>query len=219
MENKYPIPFNQLTEENPWPIPPGIFGNSIDNIHIVKDFISEEDLNTLMSFTHKINNWDNTMDSQNHSDGASKYSSDVWKDRTCTKDIIQQLDVNVYNIIDKYINLIKTDIEKSFNCVLEGRPPVIVCWRPGDMQVPHADKQLQDGRPNAFVDYDINALFYLNDNYEGGELFYPNQGLKIKPTRGMAVFHPGDINYLHGVTSVLSGVRWVIPSFYRIESI
>jgi hypothetical protein len=51
----------------------------------------------------------------------------------------------------------------------------------------------------------------------GGDLFYPKHGIKISPKSGLAVSHPGDINYLHGVSSVISGERWVIPSFYTIE--
>lgn len=219
MHKKYPIPFEELTEESPWPIPPGLFGDSASNIHVIENYMSENDLSLINDFVKRITKWDNSMQTEKYSDGASKYDAYIWKDRTCTADIIKELDIDIYNVIINYINKLKKDIEKSFSCEIETRPPVIVCWRPGDMQIPHADKQLQDGRPNAFLDYDINALLYLNDEYEGGELFYTNQSLKIKPKKGMAVFHPGDIHYLHGVTSVLSGIRWVIPSFYRIKSI
>jgi hypothetical protein len=32
------------------------------------------------------------------------------------------------------------------------------------------------------------------------------------------VFHPGDVNYLHGVSMVTSGYRYTTPSFYTITS-
>jgi hypothetical protein len=52
----------------------------------------------------------------------------------------------------------------------------------------------------------------------GGELFYTQHKKKLRPVAGMAVSHPGDVNYIHGVTPVLSGTRWVIPAFYAVKS-
>lgn len=217
MTTQYPLSYDELNEENPWRVPPGYFGNSINNIGYIDNFISVNDLKILNDFVKKINKWDNSAKSEQHKDGASKYNADIWYNRNCGADIIKEIDLNVFNIIDSYVEKMKLVLEEKFSCETRKRPPVIVCWRPGDMQVPHADKQIQDGRPNAFIDYDLNSLFYLNDEYSGGELYYPGHGLKIRPKPGMAVFHPGDINYLHGVTPVLSGERWVIPSFYTIE--
>ncbi len=217
MTNKYPLSYDELNEETPWRVPPGYFGNSVNNIGFIENFISLEDLKLFNNFVKKINKWDNSEKSQEHKDGASKYNADIWYNRNCSANIIKELDISIYNLINSYIEKMKLTLEDKFKCELRKRPPVIVCWRPGDMQVPHADKQIQDGRPNAFIDYDLNSLFYFNDEFEGGELYYPGHGIKIKPKPGLAVFHVGDINYLHGVTPVLSGERWVVPSFYSIE--
>lgn len=217
MNNQYPLSYNDLNDENPWRVPPGYFGNSLDNMGNIDGFIASEDLEKLSNFVKKINKWDNSNESQEHEDGVSKYSSDLWYNRTCSAGLIKELDINIFNLIDFYIEKMQLVLEEKFKVRLRKRPPVIVCWRAGDFQVPHADKQIQDGRPNAFIDYDINSLFYLNDNFIGGELFYPRHGIKVSPKPGLAVYHPGDIEYLHGVTPVLSGERWVIPAFYTIE--
>lgn len=217
MNNKYPLSYDDLNDETPWRVPPGYFGNSLDNMGNIENFINLEDLNKINNFVKKINKWDNSSESQEHEDGVSKYSSDLWYNRTCSANIIKELDIDIYNLIDSYIEKMQLILETKFKVRLRKRPPVIVCWRAGDFQVPHADKQVQDGRPNAFIDYDINSLLYLNDDFVGGELFYPKHGVKVSPKPGLAVFHPGDIEYLHGVTPVLKGERWVIPSFYTIE--
>lgn len=217
MNNKYPLSYDDLNDENPWRIPPGYFGNSSNNINTIDNFISLEDLNKLFIFVKKINKWDNSHKTEEYEDGVSKYSSDLWYNRTCGPEIIKELDIDIYNLIDSYIDKMQVVLENKYSARLRKRPPVIVCWRAGDFQVPHADKQVQDGRPNAFIDYDINSLFYLNDDFVGGDLFYPKHGIKISPKSGLAVSHPGDIEYLHGVTPVLSGERWVIPSFYTVE--
>jgi predicted 2-oxoglutarate/Fe(II)-dependent dioxygenase YbiX len=111
----------------------------------------------------------------------------------------------------------KNTIENIFNVQVSVRPPVIMKWRPGIEQRPHADKQLNDGRPNAFVNYDINSLFYYNDDFDGGELYYPQHEISVKPRPGLAVIHPGDVNYLHGVTMIEKGYRYTTPSFYTVE--
>jgi hypothetical protein len=32
----------------------------------------------------------------------------------------------------------------------------------------------------------------------------------------LAVMHPGDVNYLHGVTMITEGFRYTTPSFYTV---
>jgi hypothetical protein len=86
--------------------------------------------------------------------------------------------------------------------------------------LPHADKELHEGDneglPNDFPYYDIAGLFYLNDDYEGGELYFPQHDIEFKPKAGAAYFFPGDKNYLHGVKEIKSGIRYVIPFFWTI---
>ena len=103
-----------------------------------------------------------------------------------------------------------------FNVSLSNRPPCIIRWFPGIEQKPHADKQMNNGLPNPFPDYDINSLFYYNDDFDGGELYYPQHGITVRPEPGLAVLHPGDINYLHGVKMVTSGERFTTPAFYSV---
>jgi hypothetical protein len=77
---------------------------------------------------------------------------------------------------------------------------------------------MPDGSPNPFPTYDINSLFYWNDDFEGGELYYPQHDIVVKPKPGLAVVHPGDIHYLHGVKPIISGERFTTPAFYTVES-
>ncbi|MFM6983878.1 MAG: 2OG-Fe(II) oxygenase [Chitinophagaceae bacterium] len=57
------------------------------------------------------------------------------------------------------------------------------------------------------------VVLYLNDNFEGGELYYPNLDLVIKPEKGMLVYHSGDEE--HEVLKVISGNRYTLTSFVR----
>jgi hypothetical protein len=208
---------NHLDEKSPWFVEPGHFGDSPDNIIVIENFIDTEDLIAIQKFCPTIDEWNNEKESVFAEDGTCLYNADYWNDRQCSSEILKRLNTDIWLIIDKYIDKMQIEIETRFKCTVSRRPPVIMKWRPGIEQRPHADKQLNDGNPNAFVDYDINSLFYYNDDFGGGELYYPQHDICIKPKPGLAVIHPGDVNYLHGVSMITSGERYTTPSFYTVK--
>lgn len=200
-------------------IEPGHFGSSKDNIIVINNFIEIDDLKKIQNFLPTINEWIDPGGDQYSATGEVLYNASYWKDRQCSGEIIKKINEEIYVLIDYYINKLKCVLEDNFNVKLYSRPPVIIRWFEGLFQEPHADKQLLDGSPNPFPNYDINSLIYYNEDFEGGELYYPQHDLEIKPKPGLAVAHPGDINYLHGVRKVISGERWTTPSFYTITEI
>lgn len=54
---------------------------------------------------------------------------------------------------------------------------------------------------------DISVIMYLNDNFEGGELEFPELGLTIKPQRGLIITFPSYCEFAHGVKPVIKGER------------
>jgi hypothetical protein len=198
---------------------PGHFGSSTENIKIIKNFVELEDLKKIQSFLPTINEWMDAGENTYSEDGTCTYDASYWSNRQCSYDILSRINLDIYNLIDKYILKMKYFLEDSFSVRLSVRPPVIIRWFPGLEQQPHADKQLNDGAPNPFPTYDLNSLIYYNDEFEGGELYYPQHDIVVKPEPGLAVAHPGDINYLHGVKMVTSGERFTTPSFYTITEL
>jgi hypothetical protein len=51
----------------------------------------------------------------------------------------------------------------------------------------------------------LSYIVYINDNYEGGEIFYPEYDFVYKPKAGDLVVH--DVNIVHGVSRITSGNR------------
>jgi len=60
----------------------------------------------------------------------------------------------------------------------------------------------------------VNALVYLNDNYEGGEFYFPYANVLIKPDVGDIVFFPANYVGTHAVTKVESGERYTYLAQY-----
>jgi hypothetical protein len=56
----------------------------------------------------------------------------------------------------------------------------------------------------------VSLVGYPNDNYEGGELFFRLQGLKIKPEAGDLFVFPSNYMYPHQAMPVHSGVKYSI---------
>jgi hypothetical protein len=56
----------------------------------------------------------------------------------------------------------------------------------------------------------LSLVGYLNDDYEGGELFFDKLNLKIKPKAGDLYLFPSSYVYSHAAMPVTSGVKYSI---------
>lgn len=211
--NNDTIPYASMT-------PSGFYGDSADNIVAIENFMTEEELTYLNNFAKTNTLWDVTETHYNE-DGTVIYDSNYWDHRVATAPLLKEADPKVVELISNMQARLKERVDKFFEVDAHPTSPAIVRWLPGQRQQPHADKELHEGegrgKPNDFPYYDISGLFYLNDDYEGGELYFPNQGIQFKPKAGAAYFFPGDMNYIHGVTEIKSGIRYVCPFFWTIR--
>jgi hypothetical protein len=204
--------------------PSGYFGNSPDNVVELEDMVTPEEQHYLLTFAKNNTTWDIT-ESQWNENGNIIYDHRVWEDRVATKDTLMKADPTgeVVRILDRVIERMTPHIREKFKVEAAPTDAAIVRWPVGAMQFPHADKELHEGpdagTPNEFPWYDIGTVFYLNDDYEGGELFFPLQNIKFKPKPRAAYFFPGDKNYIHGVTKITSGTRYTAPFFWTIEKL
>jgi predicted 2-oxoglutarate/Fe(II)-dependent dioxygenase YbiX len=187
----------------------------------LENFVTEEEIEQLNLFVRNNQNWDKTETHYNE-DGTVIYDSGYWDGRVATYPTIEKTSPEVVNTIREIVKRLKVEIDNFFSVDAQATSPAVVRWLPGNFQMPHADKELHEGdnagKPNDFPWYDIATIVYLNDDYEGGELYFPNQDIKFKPKRGAAYFFPGDMNYIHGITEVTSGIRYTCPFFWTILS-
>lgn len=199
--------------------PSGFYGSGKDMIVELENFMTQEEIDFLEKSARSISIWDITEDHYNE-EGTVIYDSSYWKDRVCSAPSLNKNDPNIVPVLVGLFERLKPIIEDFYKVKVQPTGQTIVRWLPGQFQHPHADKELhvgQDaGKPNDFPWYDLSSLFYLNDDYEGGELYFPLQGVQFKPKKGAAYFFPGDMNYIHGVTEIKNGIRYTVPFFWTI---
>ena len=97
----------------------------------------------------------------------------------------------------------------------------IACLLPGDSHIPHADNERREhGRwlPNHTPQRDYTGLVYLNDNFTGGELVFPDRDVVIIPKPGLFVGFPSNHKFVHAVPNVLSGKRYSLPVWFTMDS-
>lgn len=80
----------------------------------------------------------------------------------------------------------------------------------------HSDSMQKNSKNN----YDSSShtiqygiVVYFNDNYEGGEIYYPNKNLEYRPNAGDLVIHGGQKDCEHGVKTVTEGARYSYSNF------
>lgn len=74
---------------------------------------------------------------------------------------------------------------------------------------PHVDDYGDGENPN------ISVVLYLNDNYVGGEIYFKEQDVKIKPEAGSIVIFPSVEPYYHESLPVTDGIKYMCPGFWR----
>lgn len=202
--------------------PSGYFGNGPEMIGEIENFVLEDEITQLNDFIRSNNSWDITETHYNE-DGTIIYDSGYWDGRVAGFPIISKTNPEIVQIIQNMVERLKPKIDDFFNVDASPTSPAMVRWLPGNFQLPHADKELHEGdnvgKPNDFPWYDIATIIYLNDDYEGGELYFPLQNIQFKPKRGAAYFFPGDRNYIHGITTIESGIRYTCPFFWTIREL
>lgn len=76
---------------------------------------------------------------------------------------------------------------------------------------PHNDS---DGYSELSKHISRGALYYINDDFDGGELIYPKKNISIKPEKNMLVVHGSSGDCLHGVNRITSGNRILSIGFF-----
>jgi hypothetical protein len=122
-------------------------------------------------------------------------------------DCVRNALTSVLNDIHKYIE----EVENK-KVIRESGPWITRLIEGGTMPF-HCDGAFMTNRGST-SEYSI--VYYVNDDYEGGEFNMPRMGLKFKPIANSVLLftHSDHEDMAHEVTPVTSGVRYVSQSWY-----
>lgn len=94
------------------------------------------------------------------------------------------------------------ECEKFFNKKFKMTSINMTLWKSGHEMPPHSDY----GGLNEYPDREYASIIYLNDDYQGGEIYIPELKFELKPKKGQLVCFQGG-KYMHGVKKILKGER------------
>lgn len=135
-----------------------------------------------------------------------------------------QHDQSLFSDAHQVLNKIHLAIENTFKVHVEKELGIgITVLKAGHSMPLHVDKgygseeeekEINYKTPSGFPSREISSVFYWNDDYDGGEISFPKQNIKIKPSSGLLIIFPSNRDFPHEVFPVKNGVRYVSTGFW-----
>jgi hypothetical protein len=190
-----------------------IIGTTPDTIKVIKNFMPQRDIDSFMDFANKFSN--NDEEKTHH-----------W--------VIEGKNIEntpIAHLFKKYENLMRSEAEKQYSLKIDKDRSLDFFVHPvGSYLEPHTDiidyfqEEIYDVG-NLLIEQEkhwpflwsghVSIIIYLNDDYDGGILYFPDQNVEIKPEPGMLVIFPGNMHFLHGVTETKGTKRYTISLWTR----
>jgi hypothetical protein len=135
-----------------------------------------------------------------------------------TSKLLNENDFEDYKISSQIYILSEFAISSYCNINMINKPWLpnffnIKKYSPGADMGPHIDSD----DPTDIKHPVISGVMYLNDNYEGGEIHFPNQNVTIKPKAGSIIIFPSTDPYVHHPKKINSGNKYMVPLFWYKE--
>lgn len=107
-----------------------------------------------------------------------------------------------YDDVDNRLKKCLTHYESMYNFKMEFMEAInFVRYKPGQHFAVHTDHGFS-------YTCTVSSVMYLNDEYEGGELWFPYLDITLKPQAGDVVLFPSTYIYAHASLKVKSGVKY-----------
>lgn len=176
----------------------------IEDICVIEDFLTDEEVSIIMRDLRHEENWhmadheyDDMSETAKYWNGKNKNIISDYSQKALSE-ILKRVEKE-FDTDDEQVNAQKV-LQRMFDDPLN-----ITDWSLG----PHADTGKHGNSEYVKKGY----VIYYNDDYDGGEINYVNKGIVLKPKAKMLVCHPGSQDYMHGVTKVTNGIRYMTTGF------
>ena len=191
--------------------------NPYDLIIIRENVVPDDHIEELMLLTNDKQNARQATVINRDEDGNNTCKENLENRNTLWYEIPQeQCDKLQVAISQMYARF----VVPKYKCEFENYEPAQFLGYPvGGHYIAHNDSEIfADGEWKKSMDRDVSFLFYLNSEFGGGELEFPELGLTIKPKKGMMVMFPSYKEFLHRVTPVtsVSYTHLTLPTLYSV---
>lgn len=147
---------------------------------------------------------------------ASKIPATVGKPQE-QKTNIEYRKTNLHNLPEQLIQNFNNSLMQIHDTIIKPRynstldriePPQLLSYDINGHYDEHNDcEDYVNNILTRVVDRDITIIFYLNDNYTGGELEFTRLGLTYKPKKNSMIVFPSYYEFSHRVHPVTNGTR------------
>jgi hypothetical protein len=165
-------------------------------IHYVKGFMPKDVVDRITSYAK-----DHTLLFDEFGNGEKEFTVHTYHG-------IERNDPELLKTMQEYANkvyeFVKEKYDGPFQDFYETKTH-IAKFMPGWGMHEHYDAS----RPN-----DIATLVYLNDDYIGGEIYFPAYDISYKPEPGDLLCFPDNPDFIHGVKEIKDGVRYTTPRWF-----
>jgi len=168
-----------------------------EDVFLIKDYLDVADFNYFLSIVNTL--------SEDDWSASNEQFDPHWKNKFyILKDFnfIKKIQAQTQQILNK----------AEDNLTVNAYGQIIRQYVGAEMNA-HIDQHhfTADG---TMVESKYSLVLYLNDDYEGGELYFPVKGFEIKPpANSLLIFSGSKEEYVHGVKKVLENNRYSVPGF------
>jgi hypothetical protein len=133
-----------------------------------------------------------------------------------------------FNSFPPHIKKLVIDIINRMQKVLRTEYNLLCPIYPDEMQLtrmfdgmensPHCDDMsYSETEKHLYSHRQFGCVIYLNDDFQGGKLYYTNFDVVVTPEIGKLAVHPANYLHKHGVTKLCGKTRYSLASFWTFE--
>ena len=177
---------------------------------IVEDFLGKDDLASLLHSFSALRGGINDKNLNNdYWQGRLLFAHEVNAHSQDAGAVMKNFQIAAARRIEEFYRLTQPIYADTVQLVL---------WSEGLHMPAHADNANPDGSAHGMAWRNFSSIVYLNDDYDGGELYFTALDMQIKPKAGMLVAFTAGFHHEHAVLKVTRGERITMPAFYTFDA-
>ena len=190
--------------------------NPYDLIIIKENVIPQEHIEDIMLLTNNTKDISQATTINKNRENESETNLEVRN--TLWYNITEEMSNNLEHAVAQCF---KDFVVPKYHCEFKSYEPVQFLGYPvGGHYKGHNDGEtfnMETRQWERIMPRDVSFLFYLNEEYGGGELEFYDLGLTIKPKKGMMIAFPSYKDFAHKVHPVTWGHRYSLVSWVETQ--